>query len=64
MYQDPKGTRSLDQTNYHSEVTNKNVVINDDDDSYYKKKVLILNEEIKALNDELAKVLPHMNPRS
>ena len=58
MYQDPEGTRSLEQTNNHTtaDVTNKNVVANDDDDNYYKKRVLILNEEIKALNDELAKV--------
>ena len=57
MYQDPEGTHSLDHTSSHTaDVTNKNVVANCDDDNYYKKRVLILNEEIKALNDELAKV--------
>ena len=57
VYQDPEGTRSLEQTyNHTAEITNKNNVTNDADDNYYKKRVLTLNEEIKALNDELAKV--------
>lgn len=60
VYQDPEGTRSLDQTNnYTTEVNNRNAVTNDDDD-YYKKRLLILNEEIKTLNDEIAKVCKYV----
>ena len=51
MYHDPKGTRSLEQTNY-TETSTKNTSINSTDDNYYKKRIETLNEEIKALNDE------------
>ena len=56
MYQDPEGTRSLEQSD-HPEMTNKNTVtIDADDNSYYKQRILTLNEEIKALNNEVAMV--------
>ena len=56
MYQDPEGTHSLEQSD-HPEMTNKNTVtIDADDNSYYKQRILTLNEEIKALNNEVAMV--------
>ena len=56
VYQDQEGTRSLEQSD-HPEMTNKNTVtIDADDNSYYKQRILTLNEEIKALNNEVAMV--------
>ena len=56
MYQDPEGTRSLEQSD-HPEITNKiTVTVHADDNNYYKQRILTLNEEIKALNKEVAMV--------
>ena len=52
MYQDPEGTRSLEQTNYIDPTNNKTIDAVDDssDDSYYKSRIISLNTEIAALN--------------
>ena len=55
VYQDPEGMRSLEQ-NSSSEASNRNPVANDSDDNYYKRRITSLNEEIKALNDEIMMV--------
>ena len=56
MYQDPEGTHSLEQ-GVCLETTNRSTVTYDTGDSaYYKKRILSLNEEIKALNNEVAMV--------
>ena len=58
MYQDPEGMRSLEQDGYPAaEMTNKSTVtVDTGDNAYYKKRILSLNEEIKALNNEVAMV--------
>ena len=57
VYQDPEGTHTLDHSKNNTEATNnKTAVDNDGDNGYYKKRIISLNEEIKNLNDELAKV--------
>jgi len=53
VFRDPEGTHSLEQ-NGHPE-SKKNITSGTDDD-YYKKRIENLNEEIKALNDELTLV--------
>ena len=54
MYHDPKGTRSLEQTDYHSGVNNNKNTPTDGtaDDNYYKRRIESLNEEIKTLNEK------------
>ena len=68
MYQDPEGTRSLEQTNYINPTSNKTIDAVDDssDDNYYKNRIISLNTEIAALNkknkalcDELTMVCMH-----
>ena len=58
VYQDPEGMRSLEQDGYPAaEMTNKSTVtVDTGDNAYYKKRILSLNEEIKALNNEVAMV--------
>ena len=59
MYKDPEGTHSLQQSD-HPEMSNKNTVTVDaDDNNYYKQRILSLNEEIKALNKEVAMLTQH-----
>ena len=59
VYQDPKGTRTMDQSKSNIEATYNNAINNDDDNNYFKKKIISLNEEIKDLSDELATVKMH-----
>ena len=53
VYQDPKGTQCLTQTNT-IQVTNKSIT--DENEEVYKRKIEGLNEKIKVINDELEMV--------
>ena len=53
VYQDPKGTHTLDKPKSNIQATYNNAINNDDE---FKKRIVSLNEEIKDLSDELATV--------